>query len=58
MLACSAAALFMGEYRVAAMIATQAGLSFCLTINAAEKAKETRRIRLVPTARLAYDLQS
>jgi hypothetical protein len=28
--------LFMGEYRVAAMIAAQAGVAFCLTYKAAK----------------------
>lgn len=35
---CAAATLFMGEFRVAAMMACQAGLAFCLSLNAAKKA--------------------
>jgi hypothetical protein len=37
MVICAAAMLFLGEYRVAAMIAAQAAVAFCLTYNVAKK---------------------
>jgi hypothetical protein len=44
---CAAAALFMGEYRVAAMMAAQAGIALCLSYNAAKTTgrKRTRGIK-------------
>lgn len=39
---CSAAALCMGEYRVAAMLAAQAGMAFCLSYNAAKTSARKR----------------
>jgi hypothetical protein len=45
MVICSAAMLFMGEYRVAAMIAAQAGLAFCLADSAAKSAGRSERNR-------------
>jgi hypothetical protein len=42
MVICSAAMLFMGEYRVAAMIAAQAGLAFCLADSAAKSVGRKR----------------
>jgi hypothetical protein len=49
MVICSAAMLFMGEYRVAAMIAAQAGLAFCLTYNAAKTSGKKAGKRARPT---------
>jgi hypothetical protein len=36
MIICAALMIFLGDYRVAAMVAAQAGVAFCLSFNAAK----------------------